>query len=207
MLNTAAGFLGEAMYDGLQRHLRRFYHQPLFEVAILGSAVIHVAATVTRKVQEARTSSLSSAVADAKTAPPRPKQFWSLRRLHHLSGYIVLCFIGGHVWGCRLHNVAPEFAGLAWIQSLPVVGPAFSVYLVLFAAAGWTHLSLGLPRALRIVGFRRAAQRLAVGWTTIVVGCSVLALGVFGIRGGVVATGGKFGGSPYALANQAMVWR
>ena len=118
-----------------------------------------------------------------------------------MSGYVVMSFIGGHVYFCRLQGIAPEFAGLAWIQSVPRIGNLFTVYLFVFASAGCAHLVLGLPKALRTMGMRDNIGRLVVKRQTVGALLGLLAAGVLGIRGGFFATGAKFSNCAYARAH------
>ena len=100
LCNTIAGVAGEAAYDGLQTILRSAYQNPAVEAVVIGSAVVHLAATAVRKVIAIRSSPSS------KPAVLKPT-------LHCWSGYVIAALIGGHVFFCRFQGVAPHFAGLS----------------------------------------------------------------------------------------------
>jgi succinate dehydrogenase/fumarate reductase cytochrome b subunit len=183
LLNTIVGISGVAAYDQFQAAVRRFYLDPVVEVLVLGSIVLHLLATLGRKLK--RRSGLLS-----PTSPSQPTGAWFSRRsaLHSYSGYLLTALIGGHVISCRFDGPAPLGAGVAWVQSVPVMGVLFSTYFIVFGAAGCAHLVIGTPIALRQVGIIRSsreAQRWAVPLWAVAVFAAACAFGVLGVRGGL----------------------
>lgn len=172
LVNTALAALGPAVYDGFQRALRPVYQYPLVELGlVLTPLLVHMLAAIVRVRMRRGTRAPTAARA----------------RLHRYAGYFLMLFILGHVAATRVppvfYDVGIDFMGLAFtFQFLP---QWFYVYYPLLALAGLTHLWIGVPLALGMLGLRvpHGFSRGPTLWLPLTVASLLVLLGVAGLGG------------------------
>ena len=203
LLNTVVGALGEAAYDDFQAALRRIYMDPVFEALTLLSIVVHLAATLGRKML--RRNGASSP--NSPSPPASGLQASSRQKAHSYSGYVMTFLVGGHVISCRFDGPSPHAAGVSWVQSQPFIGPLFTLYFVVFAAAGCAHVCIGIPKALRQVGLLsgpfRSLSLSHIPAFAIWAFAAACAVGVLGVKGGYFTTVPDYAESPFAAHHRA----
>ena len=196
LLNTGLGALGESTYDNFQASIRQVYQHPIGETITLGAIVVHLAASAARSFQHYRSQQKST------DASPKVVARESLqKKLHRWSGYLMLLFIGGHVWGCRA-GLPPQFGGLSFLLREASQRFFFIPYLPIFGAAGALHMWIGIPTALRFVGLGNVARRIK--W--LIVPATVIT--IIGVEIGVAGIGGllfplpSYASHPFAISTE-----
>lgn len=172
LFNQMFAAFGPAAYDALQGELRRAYHTPVVELALVAAPlVVHIVVSAWRMVRRRRAG---------RRAPPAVRA-----RLQRYTAIVLLVFIVGHVAATRgaslVYDVFPGFDALAYTM-VWWFGYFFPYYLV-FSVAALYHLLNGLALGLPRVGLRggpRSARVVAAAWAA---GAVALALGVSSFAG------------------------
>lgn len=169
--NTALAVLGPDLYDGFQRSVRSVYQQPILELALVATLVVHIASGVLR--MRGRRGS------NAK--PP-------LRlRLHRYAAYYLAIFVFGHMAATRLPallaDAPPFFGGVSF--SLHYVPWVFYPYYALLGIAGLYHLFYGVPAAFGVLGIRvpQAIRRGLGFWIPVSAGVTLIVVALLGFGG------------------------
>lgn len=158
LLNTMMALLGPEVYQSAQLTFRAWYHSVVGEAVVLGSLAVHVVASLSIACHRWW---FRPSVRESPSPVPSPSsQFptYSRHALHRASGYVVLCFVFGHVYSCRFDGPPPEYEGLAHVLQHRTLRYLFLPYLVVFGAAGVVHTLLGLSGAVRLSGLPISTQ-------------------------------------------------
>eukprot|EP00760_Papus_ankaliazontas_P021318 PhM_4_TR18672/c0_g1_i2/m.71157 len=161
-INLSLGVAGEKTYNRVQKVLRKFYQNPIVEGTLVASIITHVGAGILRR-----------------TRYPTPIHLAPLRtRAHVYSAYFLATVILGHIIGARTHGNL-DFGGLSYLlQKYPKVT---LTYFITHGLMGVTHILLGFPQALALVGIDPPIYSVPAWGIGAAVG--TLTLGVLGMAG------------------------
>lgn len=153
LTNTLTALSGQSSFDGAITLFRKFYQLPIIEIGVIGAALIHMWAGLTRGLRRRR-----RAKERGEASAP------SLRvRFHRLSGYYLLLAFAGHVVATRgpglFFDLPAEMNFLTY--SLSTYGWFFYPYYVGLFASGAFHLINGALVALRMLKVRVPKPLLA----------------------------------------------
>lgn len=174
LANTIVAVGGEARYDAFQRVVRYAYQNPVSELVLLASVVVHAIVGVVRFRRR-------------RKGEPRGQAVPRRVRVHRYAAYFLLLVIVGHVAATRLPAVIADipvgFRGLAFaMQWIPGY---FYPYYTLLALAGLYHGLHGAYLALGTLGVR-VPQALKKGpgfYVPITIVGAGLVLGILALGG------------------------
>jgi succinate dehydrogenase/fumarate reductase cytochrome b subunit len=139
LTNTLTALGGEGAYDGFQRVVRYVYQNPVAEILLLGSIVVHIIVGVMRYRRRTAGEKITLRI-----------------RLHRYAGYFLALFIAGHVLATRmpavLYDIHVGFRALSYtMHRFPGY---FIPYYMLLALSGLYHAVHGTYVALGTLGVR-----------------------------------------------------
>jgi len=176
LVNTLSANFGYVAYNSLQGALRKFYQNPIVEIALAGALIAHVSTSIIKIWRRQKTSEKPLITMELNPSS-----------LHRYTGYFLVGVIGGHVAATRIIPlILKETVDFSLVSQTLIRWPyIFYPYYFLLATCGLYHTCYGLLRACSFFGIQvptvlsthRTLFRAFIGTTSVALGSSLLAFG------------------------------
>ncbi len=173
LTNHSLAVLGADRYNATQEFLRSYYMSPVGEGILWASLLTHIFAGCYRSYATPSPAAAKPKAAGASPQPTPKKSFAST--VHTYTGYILSILVFLHAYGV---SAAParmtfQFISFELKESDAMKANMMQVYFAVLSISAAVHFGLGVPRALRLIGWSSMVPLSRLLSTLLMVGLSI----------------------------------